>query len=210
MGLFGRRKPEEGSELPKYLIPPEVWDDPKIGGVLKMLGKKPDDPDNLTITPADVERMVAEGKVRIARMTREINDKLAAGGARGARVQPFWLIQDNCWGGEVGLFLIYVLRLNPYDDWNVVYLPEDEAGSAILDLPMHPGAAIPALSDYGEQHILQLKSRLMEALAEAERSFDFGAYDDAHKQTVASVKALAEYFSALLVEAHDKSKARRN
>ena len=104
--------------------------------------------------------------------------------------------------------MIYVLRLNPYDDWNVVYLPEDEAGSAILDLPMHPGAAIPALSDYGEQHFLQLKSRLMEALDEAERSFDFGAYDDAHKQTVASVKALAEYFSALLVEAHDKSKGR--
>jgi hypothetical protein len=48
----------------------------------------------------------------------------------------------------------------------------------------------------------------MEALEEAERSFDFGAYDDAHKQTVASVKALAEYFSALLVEAHDKSKGR--
>lgn len=210
MGLFGRRKPEEGSDLPKYVIPPEVWDDPKIGGMLKMLGKKPDDPDNLTITPADVENMVVEGKARIAERTREINEELEARGARAVRVRPFWLIQDNCWRGDLGHFLIYMLRLNPYDDWNVVYLPEDEAGSALLDLPAHPGGAIPALSEYGEKHILQLKDRLMEALAQTERTFEFGAYDDAHKETVGAVKALAEYFSKLLVEAHDKSKARRN
>lgn len=209
MGLFNRRKPEEGSELPKYVIPPEAWDDPKIGGILKMLGKKPDDPDNLTLTPDHVAQMIADGKAHIARATREINDELAAKGA-GARVRPLWLIQDNCWRGDLGHFLIYLLRLNPYDDWNVVYLPETEAGSRILDLPVHPGRSIPAFAGYGEKHILQLKSGLLDALAQAERSFEFGRYADVQKETIDSVKELADYFSKLLVEAHDKSKARRN
>lgn len=209
MGLFGRRKPEEGSDLPKYLIPPEVWDDPKIGGMLKMLGRKPEDPDNLTLTPEVVERMVVDGRARIDRATKEINRKLAAGGAGDSRVAPLWLIQSNCWSGDIGHFLIYVLRLDPYDDWNVVYLPVDKAASVILDLPEHPGSPIPAFAEYGEEQILKLRRRLLEALAEAESSFDFGYFADAQKEAVEDVKELANYFSTLLVEAHDKNKSGR-
>lgn len=209
MGLFGRRKPEEGSDLPKHLIPPEIWEDPRIGGMLKMLGRKPDDPDNLALTPDDVERMIARGRARIARSTREINDTLAARGATGARVTPLWLIQANCWSGDIGHFLVYILRLNPYDEWNVVYLPEDEAASAILDLPVHPGTPIPAFAEYGEKHLLELKRRLLDALSEAERSFDFGYFADAQKEAVEGVKELANYFSTLLVEAHDKTRRGR-
>jgi hypothetical protein len=210
MGIYGRRKPEEPAELPKYLIPPELWDDPKIGEMLKMLGKKPDDPENLTLTPEHVERMIASGKARILQKTRAINDEIAAKGARNARVKPFWLIQENCWVGDLGHFLIFVLRLNPYDDWNVVYLPENETGSAILDLPVHPGGAIPVFADYGEKNLRTLQARLMEALAEAEASFAFGDYADAQQQTIDNVKQLAEYFSALLVEAHDTTKRKHS
>ena len=210
MGLFGRRKPDKGADIPKYLIPPELWDDPKIGEMLKMLGKKPDDPENLAITPEHVERMIEEGRARILRNTRELNEEIVRKGAPNARVRPFWLIQDNCWTGDVGHFLIYVLRLNPYDDWNVVYLPENEDGSAILDLPVHPGASIPVFSEYGEKHIRTLQGRLMEALSAAEANFRYGDYADAQEETIASVKDLAEYFSGMLVEAHDKTKAARN
>lgn len=184
-----------------------MWDDPKIGQMLKLLGKKPDDPDNLTLTPDQVAQMIADGKAHIAARTREINDELAARGA-GARVRPLWLIQDNCWRGDLGHFLIYLLRLNPYDDWNVVYLPETEAGARVLDLPVHPGRPIPALAAHGEKHILQLKNHLLDALATAERNFDYGRYADVEKEIIDSVKELAAYFSKLLVEAHDRSKAR--
>ncbi len=210
MGLFGRRTKDAESELPKHLIPPELWDDPKIGGMLKMLGKKPDDPENMTLTPEHVERMILAGKARVLRQTHELNNEIAAKGAHEARVKPFWLIQDNCWTGDTGHFLIYVLRLNPFDDWNIVYLPETEAGSAILELPVHPGAAIPVFSDYGAKHIRELQTRLMAALAEAERNFRYGDYADAQQDTIDSVKELAGYFSALLVEAHDKTKGARN
>lgn len=207
MGLFGRRKPEEGSELPRYLIPPEAWDDPRIGGMLKALGKMPEDPENLVLTSDDVARKIADGRTRIAQKTREINEALIARGA-AARVIPMWLIQANCWGGDIGHFLVYILRLTPYDDWNVVYLPDDEVGSALLDLPVHPGGSIPAFADYGAQQILELKRRLLEALAEAENSFDFGYFADAQKEAVEGVKAIANYFSTLLVEAHDRTKRR--
>lgn len=207
MGLFGRRRQQEGSELPKYLIPPEVWDDPRIGGMLKALGRKPDDPDNLVLTSDDVARKIADAGARITRKTREINDALVAKGA-AAHVAPLWLIQPNCWSGDIGHFLVYILRLNPYDDWNVVYLPDDEVGSALLDLPVHPGGSIPAFADYGAQQILELKRRLLEALAEAENSFDFGYFADAQKEAVEGVKEIANYFSTLLVEAHDKTKRR--
>lgn len=210
MGLFGRRKPNKGAEMPKHLIPPELWEHPKIGEMLKSLGKNPDDPDNLTLTPEDVERMIAEGKARILRKTREINDQIAAKGAPNARLRPFWLIQDNCWSGDLGHFLIYVLRLDPYDDWNVVYLPETEEGSAILDLPVHPGGSIPVFSEYGEERLRELQAKLMDALAEAEQNFRYGDYADAQAETIAAVKDIANYFSGLLVEAHDKTKGRRN
>lgn len=211
MGLFGRRKPDDkGAEMPKYLIPPELWDDPKIGEMLKMLGKKPDDPDNLTLSSRDVQRMIDEGRARILRKTREINEEIEKKGARNARVRPFWLIQDNCWSGDVGHFLVYVLRLNPYDDWNVVYLPETEAGSAVLDLPIHPGGSIPVFSEYGEKQLRILQKRLMTALAQAEQNFRYGEFADAQTATIAAVKELAEYFSSLLVEAHDKTKNSRN
>ena len=45
MALFGRRKSEQSTELPKYLIPPELWDDPKIGETLRMLGRYASNPD---------------------------------------------------------------------------------------------------------------------------------------------------------------------
>lgn len=207
MGLFSRRRPEEGSDLPRYLIPPEVWDDPRIGGMLKALGKTPDDPDNLVLTSDDVARKIADGRARVAAQTSEINETLVARGA-AARVAPLWLIQANCWTGDLGHFLVYILRLSPYDDWNIVYLPDDEVGAAILDLPVHPGGSIPAFADYGEERILHIKRALLEALAEAEDSFDFGFFADAQKEAVEGVKDIANYFSTLLVEAHDKTKRR--
>ena len=50
---------------------------------------------------------------------------------------------EPCWNGELGKFLMMRLQLFPYDDWNVVFLPEDERTAQLMDLPVHPGGPIP-------------------------------------------------------------------
>jgi hypothetical protein len=133
---FGQRR-RLASE--KHIVPPERWSDPEWAAFFKRIGRKPDDPSNLLVTPDDVVRMIEEGRKAVDARIRQLQAKAAARGLDDVRLRPFWLIQDSCWNGEIGDFLIYHLRLNPYDEWNTVILPADARSSSILDMPVHPG-----------------------------------------------------------------------
>jgi hypothetical protein len=60
-------------------------------------------------------------------------------------MRPFSLIPESCWEGETGDFLLKFLDFNPYDNWNIAFLPADQVTSLIIDAPLHPGAEIPRL-----------------------------------------------------------------
>jgi hypothetical protein len=196
---FGRRRTPDSE---KHVVSPKLWDDPKFAAFFERIGAKPDDPDNLRVTPDDVARMIDEGRKAVDARIRQLQAKALAEGHDDIRLRPFWLIQDNCWNGEVGDFLLYNLRLNPYDEWNTVILPVDERSASILDLPIHPGGVIPALAKTGEAAILALRDELRAAQEEAQRTHEFGRFADIHDDTVTKVKALAQMFATGLVEAH--------
>jgi hypothetical protein len=201
MGLFGfgrRRTPDPN----KHIVPPEMWDDPKNAEFFARIGAKPDDPDNLRVTHDDVRRMIDEGRKAVDERIRQMKAKARAEGHEDIRLSMFWLIQENCWNGEVGDFLIYQLRLNPYDEWNTVILPVDERSAAILDRPIHPGGVIPHFAEAGANIILKLRDKLRAACEEAQRTHEFGRVADAQDDTVAAVKRLAQVFAEELVKAY--------
>ena len=154
---FGQRR-RLASE--KHIVPPELWSDPEWAAFFKRIGRKPDDPSNLLVTPDDVVRMIEEGRKAVDARIRQLQAKAAARGLDDVRLRPFWLIQDSCWNGEIGDFLIYHLRLNPYDEWNTVILPADARSSSILDMPVHPGGDIPAFAKAQKEVIFALRDRL--------------------------------------------------
>jgi len=79
MAIFGfgkRHKHEPG----KYIVPPEMWDDPENAAFFARIGAKPDDPDNLRVTHDDVRRMIEEGKKAVAERIRQMKAKALAKG----------------------------------------------------------------------------------------------------------------------------------
>src|SRR5262249_53570018 len=188
----------------KHIVSPELWNDPEWAAFFKRIGAKPDDPDNLRVTPDDVARMIDEGRKAVDARIRQLQAKASTKGHDDIRFRPFWLIQDNCWNGETGDFLLYTLRLNPYDEWNTVILPADARSSSILDMPIHPGGDIPAFAKAEKEVILALRDRLRAAHDEVQRTHEFGRFQHIYDATLLSAKALPARFAALVVEAHKK------
>jgi hypothetical protein len=192
---FGRKTPNAD----KHIVPPRSWADPENAGFFARIGAKPNDRDNLRVTPDDVVRMIDEGRKTVDERIRQIKAKALAEGHDNIHLGMFWLIQENCWNGEVGDFLVYNLRLNPYDEWNTI-IAGDERTASILDIPVHPGGVIPHLAQTGETILLQLRDNLRAAHEEVQRTHEFGRFQDIYEDTVAKVKRLAQMFGQGIVE----------
>ena len=202
MAIFGfgkRHKHEPG----KYIVPPEMWDDPENAAFFARIGAKPDDPDNLRVTHDDVRRMIEEGKKTVDERIRQIKAKALAEGHDGLHVRALWLLHDNCWNGELGEFLIYQLGLNPYDEWNTILVAEgDERTAAILNIPIGTEEIVQYLARTGPAFILALRDKLRAAHEEVQRTHEFGHFQDIHEDTIAKVKKLAQMFHTSLVETY--------
>jgi hypothetical protein len=196
---FGRRPaPEPG----KHIVPPELWDDPENAAFFARIGAKPDDPDNLRVTHDDVARMIEEGRKAVDARIHQIKAKALAEGYDDIHLFALWLIQDNCWNGELGDFLVYHLRLNPYDEWNTVIVAADERTATILNIPICTEGIIRHLAETGQTIILKLRDKLRAAHEEVQRTHEFGRFQDIHDDTVAKVKKLAQMYSTGLVETY--------
>jgi hypothetical protein len=193
---FGRRSTPNADS---YIVPPQSWADPENAAFFARIGVKPNDPSNLRLTHDDVARMIEEGRKTVDERIRQIKVKASAEGHDDIHLGMFWLIQENCWNGEVGDFLIYRLRLNPYDEWNAV-ITGDERTASILDIPIYPGGVMPHLAQTGETILLQLRDRFRAAQEEVQRTHEFGRFVDIYDDTVTKVKRLAQMFGEGLVK----------
>jgi hypothetical protein len=193
---FGKRhKPEDG----KHVVPPGMWDDPANAGFFARIGAKPDDPDNLRVTHDDVRRMIEQGRKAVDERIFKMKAKALADGHGEVHLGMFWLIQEPCWNGEVGDFLIYQLKLNPYEEWNTI-IAGDERAVRLLNIPLHPGGVIPYLAEGGEKILLQLRDKLRAAHQEVQRTHEFGRFQDIFEDTQAKVKRLAQMFGEEMIE----------
>lgn len=160
----------------------------------------PDDESNLVPSWDQINAKIARDRgrheARFAEVAREIAHKTG-----GGRVRPFFLIADPVWNGDAGTFLMMQLGLSPYDDWNVLILPDDERVATAMHLPVHPNGNIPAFVQAAEDFMRQAQARLNAAHAEAGRStHEFAAYGQTKNDIKAEVRGLAARFADKLRE----------
>ena len=198
MNIFGKRFLNPS----RHIVPPKTWADPEAASFFERIGAKPNDPDNLRVTAADVERMRKEGLAQIAAKIAALQAKAREKGYADLKLRPFWLIQDVCWNGDLGEFLLIRLRLNPYENWNTVILPADLEGARWLGLPVHPGAEVAAFATIGKEVVDNLRAEVMQAISQAQRHHEFGRVVDVCETSVAKIKKMATMFAEEMMRAN--------
>jgi len=189
----------------RKVFPDEVWDGPS-GALLRELGFNPNDESNLVPNGASINARLEQGK-------RTLDERHAKAQANAqallpsAQLRPFFLIPDPCWNSDAGTFLMTALDLYPYDDWNVVFLAEDERTAVVMDIALHPNGNVPAFVAATEKYMLDAQAHMKRATEEAELTADFAAFNDTREDVQLRVKGLALSFARALIEAWDKQKA---
>ena len=198
-GVFGRR----GNPPPsvQHVIGKEHF------GFLEALGIAPDGPENVIPSQSDIDERLAKGRADLDRRLEVLHKNLAAQVGPEIKMRPFWLIPESCWQDETGAFLLRFLNFNPYDNWNIAFLPADQLTSLIMDTPLHPGAEIPVFAAAGKKFIAECSGRVAQATMKAGQTEEFQRVAAARTDAQKMIMALAKTFAAKLLEAHKATKS---
>lgn len=174
-GLFGKKGGSDGDERPdpaqrqgsfpgvprdsdgkRRVFGEGVFD--THGDFLREIGFDINDPKNILPEPEDFDRKVKASLNRqdIRRQAIEA-DLLAKHGCNAIR--PFFVLAEPVMNSPLGAWLIQVMDLMPYDDWNLVYLPTDEPTAAAMGLPLHPGISIGPIDELMVKRIGEFHAR---------------------------------------------------
>ena len=140
----------------------ELWNDPKIGSLLREVGIEPDDPRNIRRTAEDYIALFAAAKKRLQERTETFNREMAERHGY-CRAAPFLIIDDTIWDGEHGPFLCAQMDLVSFDDWNVLMLATDVRTKGLCGLAGHPGS-LPAITQDITKRVIAWKARHESAL----------------------------------------------
>jgi hypothetical protein len=173
----------------RKVFPDELWEG-KTGDFLRLLGKSPDEESNLVPDNHSVSQRLARDRARHEEKLADINARIQER-FPDATMRPFSLLPDPCWNGELGHFLMYRLELFPYDDWNMIFLPNDMKTAEALELPVHPGRDIPDFVDTAMQFLHDANHHLAETHRQASETNEFGMFADAMDEIRDQVKGLA-------------------
>lgn len=111
------------------------------GDFLRMLGRDINDPSNILPEEEDHQRKVQESLDRQELRRQQIEADLLRDHGVNA-IRPFFVLAEPVMNSKLGLWLMRVMDLQPYEEWNLVYLPTDPATAAAMKLPLHPGQSI--------------------------------------------------------------------
>jgi hypothetical protein len=174
VAIFGRRKPESFTELKETMrptpdadgvtrvFPRELWDDPKIGKLLREVGFAPDDARNILPTADDYMALFAAARKRLEERTEAFNREMTMRHGY-CRAAPFLVIDNTIWDGEHGAFLYAQMNLIGFDDWNVLMLAADVRTKEACDIAGHPGM-VPAITEVMTKRVIDWKHRYELAL----------------------------------------------
>jgi hypothetical protein len=160
--MFGRRKIAVGkteyslAEIKQMPVTPdsdgvtrvlskELWDDPKIGSMLREVGFSPDDPRNIRRTTEDYAALFAASSKRLGERAEIFNREMTERHGY-CNALPFLIIDQPIWDGEHGAFLYASMDLFAFDDWNVLMLAADVRTMELCGLPGHPGS-VPVITE---------------------------------------------------------------
>jgi hypothetical protein len=171
-------------------------------GFLEALGIAPDGPENVVPSQSDIDERLAKGRADLDRRLEVLHKNLTAQVGPEIRMRPFWLIPESCWQEETGAFILRFLNFNPYDNWNIAFLPADQLTSLIMNAPLHPNAEIPVFAATGKKFITECSSRVAQAAMRARQTGEFQLVTAAKTEAQNMILALAKTFAAKLLEAH--------
>ena len=143
--MFGKRvAPAAQGALPvdsdgkRRVFGEEIAFNPKHGKFLHTIGFDINDPANIIPDQAEFDRRVVDSLAKQdARRTQIETDLMRKHGHNAIR--PFFILAEPVFNSPLGQWLIRIMNLLPYDDWNVVYLPLDRATQAAMNgAPLHP------------------------------------------------------------------------
>ncbi|QOZ34874.1 hypothetical protein [Bradyrhizobium sp. CCBAU 53421] len=137
--MFGKRKTD--SDGKRRVFGEDVFAG-RHGDMLRSLGFGLNDAANIIPDEAEFARRVKQSlATQDARRTKIETELLQAHGHNAIR--PFFVLSEPVYNGELGQFLIKLMNLLPYDDWNIIYLPMDRATQVAMGgLPLHPRQSI--------------------------------------------------------------------
>jgi hypothetical protein len=174
--VFGRRKKQQSfAELKEIMRPTpdadgvarvfsrQLWDNPRIGDVLRKFGYAPDDARNILPTAEDYIALFAAAKKRLHERVEAFNRDMTERHGY-CRAAPFLIIDHTIWDGEHGAFLYAQMNLIGFDDWNVLMLAADARTRDACGLACHPGTD-PACTRLMTQRVIEWKQRYERALA---------------------------------------------
>jgi len=151
--MFGRRKtPLQNSQ--SISEPSLDWDgkrrvfseavfEGKHGDMLRSLGFSPDDEANIIPDDAEFDRRIKQSLAQQDAHRTKIEAELLRTHGHNA-IRPFFILAEPVFNSQLGQWLIRLMNLLPYDDWNIVYLPLDRESQAAMGggLPLHPRQSI--------------------------------------------------------------------
>jgi hypothetical protein len=150
--MFGKRK-TASQNSPSIPLPPIDSDGKrrvfgeavfagKHGDMLRALGLSPDDDANIIPDAAEFDRRIQQSLARQDARRTEIEAELLRKHGHNA-IRPFFILAEPVYNSQLGQWLVRLMNLLPYDDWNIVYLPMDRETQAAMDgLPLHPRQSI--------------------------------------------------------------------
>jgi hypothetical protein len=137
----GRQEPPVDSDGKRRVFGEAVFAG-KHGDMLKSLGFDIDDPANIIPDDAEIDRRIKESLAKQDARRTQIEANLLRTHGHNA-IRPFFTLAEPVFNSQLGQWLIRLMNLLPYDDWNVVYLPLDRGTQAAMGgLPLHPRQSI--------------------------------------------------------------------
>jgi len=170
--VFGKRKSVEAavrSDDRRRIF--DEADFARHGELFRATGLGIDDPRNVVETRADFDRLIAQSLQAQELRRQGIEAELLA--RHGCNnIRPFFLFSEGVYKTQAGDWLIRVMRLMPYDDWNITYLPMDAKTAAALQLPLHPQCSIGPIEELINSRISALWDQFREALGRSRVEFE--------------------------------------
>jgi len=189
---IGRLKPPVDSDGKRRVFGEAIFAG-KHGEMLKSLGIDINDPVNIIPDDAEFDRRIKESLAKQdARRTQIEADLLRAHGHNAIR--PFFVLAEPVFNGPLGPWLIRLMNLLPYDDWNIVYLPLDrETQAAMGGLPLHPRQTIGPIDELMCKQIGAFHDQYRDAKQKVDQHIEkvgFPAANDVIARFVAYVDAM--------------------
>jgi hypothetical protein len=172
--MFGRRKtPLQNSQsIPQPSIDSDgkrrVFGEAvfagKHGDMLRFLGLGPNHEANIIPDDAEFDRRIKQSLARQDIRRTEIEAELLRTRGHNA-IRPFFILAEPVFNSQLGQWLIRLMKLLPYDDWNIVYLPMDRETQAAMGggLPLHPRQSIGPIDELMREQIGAYFSQCLDA-----------------------------------------------